>query len=661
MHPRHLLLIEFVLIFIVKVRIIINILGIYQIRKLQEHTFIHLIKETVQKKIGRGKYPIRWKVSNSCVDFKWLRMVWKCIVNEFSQKLDRFQDLPLIPEKVDENEYQMHAMRENIMVGSVSKNISICLDMLSIKVLRDLPKYISLHPQLNNFIPAVSLTNVVNAINLLGQISSWEESVELFNNQSTEDQKIDFLQFISKESSTFGTSSLEVLKSLKLFATQERFVSIRENKKLLTRDLPVLYPSEIIKTSDKQIIYFATELGAHELQDTEIFSCVLGCILNGNLYNKKQIQDVMKYIIENKIYNISDNMFQLVQNVPFVTTETNEQKTATELFDPEDEVICYLISDRSRFPSPNIQRKGIKVLRKLGLKSRQDLTTRDIYNAAKAVHESSINDDVTVEIKKKQSAVFKILTEREELLNICIPGSDACLKNMLMDMEIVRPFQPPTSPLPNMEWFRCNHFFCKPLAVYSSEYLDLVGYVAPVFSSDEFPKLALHLELNRKPSLGKVLQQHSLYVVNYREEYKSEYLLPIKRIYTFLARTCTSYVNDIKVKKMWMGDGFVEPNQIYINRGADDIDVKPYIVPLPKEFETKNDIKDLAEHFGCKKNQTPETLVSILHLLKSKYEKHTHEMDCVLFDMDIIIRILNKLKSVPEIEDMNVPIPIHST
>lgn len=56
-----------------------------------------------------------------------------------------------------------------------------------------------------------------------------------------------------------------------------------------------------------------------------------------------------------------------------------------------------------------------------------------------------------------------------------------------------------------MEWFRCNYFFCKFLVVYSSEYLDLVGYVVLVFLFDEFLKFVFYFELNRKLSLGKVL------------------------------------------------------------------------------------------------------------------------------------------------------------
>lgn len=619
------------------------ILGIYQIRILQEQSFIHLFKETVQKNIGYGQCPIRWKLSDSSVE--WLRMVWECIVKEFSQKLEVFQDLPLIPEKINENEYQMHALKENILVGNISENISTCLDMLSIKVLGSFPKYISVHPQLDHFIPAVSVMNVVNAIALLGQKSSWEDIVSQFNNQCTADQKTDFLQFISKERQRMGTFSVQVLKSLKIFATQQQFVSIRDNGNLLTKDLPVFYPSEVVKTSDKKVIYFAKELGAHELQDAEIFSNVLTCVLKGNVYNKKETQDVMKYTIEKKIYNMNGTMFQLVKSIPFVTTGTNNQRTAAELFDPEDEIICNLVSDRSKFPSPSIQHKGIKVLRKLGLKSREHVSSADIYHAAKAVHESSIeNKEVTADVIAKQSAIFRILTEREALLTEYIPGSNAYLKNLLMDMEIVLPYQAPALPLPNLLWFRYQHFFCKPSQVFNCEYWDLIGHVAPVISPNTSTNLIQHFRWNRKPDLEVVLQQHSLYVDNYQEKYKSEYILPIKRLYTYLAeismlRNCIN----ICVDRMWMGDGFIQPDQIYINRCPDDIDIKPYLVPLPTEFLT-NGIERLAEHLGCKKKQTTESLISILNVIKSYHEQKNSEKDRIRFDMDIIIRILNKLK-----------------
>uniref|UniRef100_A0A8W8HXQ4 Sacsin n=1 Tax=Magallana gigas TaxID=29159 RepID=A0A8W8HXQ4_MAGGI len=635
--------------------------GLSQVRHLQEQHFIDLLKETIQRNIGAEQFPIKWTLPNSDVDINWLRMVWECIVNECPQKLDRFKDLPLIPEKINENEYQLHALRENMLIGHVSENISNCLDMLSIKVLGDVPQYILVHPQLNRFVPDLSVVNVYSAIHLVSQMSNWGEIVKGFNNNSTDQQKNEFLQFLCKERPTISPCLLQILQTLKLFTTKTEHVCITENGNLLTKDLPIPYPCEIIQTLDKDIIYFAEKLGAHKLQDTEIYLNVLKSILSGNTYNEQQVQKIMKYILDNKVYELDDTLRQLVIKVPFVKTKTNEQRTVEQLFDPEDELLGSLISDPSQFPSSNIQQKEIKVFRDLGLKSRKCVTTTDIYNAAKMVHENSGKNNASGEMKAKQIALFTILEEREELLQQTIPILDgAHLKSALSDLEIVQPLQTPTSLIPNLSWYRCNHAFCKPSKVYNGKYGDLIGYVAPVISPDTSPKLIQHFEWNRKPDLEMVLQQHSLYADNYQEEYKSEYLLPIKRLYTYLAEFCASaiYVN-ISVDKMWMGEGFVEPNQVCISRNSDDIEIKPYLVPLPKEFQT-NDMKCFAERLGCRKQQTTECLISILHTLKCKYETYDASNDCTLLDMDIIIRILNKLKNVPGIEDMDVPIPIHS-
>ncbi|XP_052698442.1 sacsin-like [Crassostrea angulata] len=635
--------------------------GTSQVQHLQEQSFVNLLEATIKRNIGGGQYPIEWRLAYSNVDFNWLRMVWECIVNDFTQKLERFQDLPLIPEKINVNEYQLHALRENMLIGRVSENISNCLDMLSIKVLGDVPRYISVHPQLNRFIPHVSVLNVYSAIQLIGQKSNWREIVQWFNNNSTANQKNEFLHFLCMERPTIGQNVIQILQTLKLFATQTKYVCIRENGNLLTKKLPMSYPTEVIQTLDRDIIYFAEKLGAHKLQDSDIFSNILTSVLSGYTYNEQQVRNIMKYIMENKIYELNYNLRQLVKKVPFVTTNTKDRRTVEELFDPEDELLQNLISDPSQFPSSNIQRREIKVLRELGLKSRKCVTTTDIYNAAKLVHENSVRHNASAEVKVKQTALFTILEEREELLQQTIPILDgAYLKSALSDLEIVQPLQTPTSLIPNLSWYRCNHAFCKPSEVYNGKYGDLIGYVAPVISPDTSPKLIQHFGWNRKPDLKMVLQQHSLYVDNYQEEYKSEYLLPIKRLYTYLSEFCASsmYVN-ISVDKMWMGEGFVEPNQICINQSSDDIEIKPYLVPLPKEFQT-NGMKCLAEHLGCRKQQTTECLIFILHSLKCKYETYDASSNCILLDMDIIIRILNKLKNVPGIEGMDVPIPIHS-
>lgn len=330
---------------------------------MQEQSFILLLKETIQKNISGDQYPIYWNISNSSLDFNWLRKVWKCIVQEFPLKLHIFQDLPLIPEKLHDKEYQLHALREDMMIGNVSENISKCLDMFCIKVLKNVPDFILDHPNLNHFVPDVSIMNVDNAIGLLAQKFTLINYIQHFNSQSSPDQKNEFLYFLCKDRHNFGTDSLKVLQMMEVFSTSQGFGSIIENKNLLTREIPVPYPSEVIQTLESNIIHFAKQLGAYELRDTEIFSNVLKSVLDKK-YNTEQVNNIMKFIIENKIYELDETLYQLVRKVPFVTTESNEQKTAQELFDPQDDIVQKIISDRSQFPSPSISSKGLKVLRK---------------------------------------------------------------------------------------------------------------------------------------------------------------------------------------------------------------------------------------------------------------------------------------------------------
>nr|XP_022329303.1 sacsin-like [Crassostrea virginica]XP_022329305.1 sacsin-like [Crassostrea virginica]XP_022329306.1 sacsin-like [Crassostrea virginica] len=632
--------------------------GMYQVQFLNDHDFIDLLKKTVGKNIGEGQCPITWNLSRSSLNFDWLERIWKFLAENFQNDLERFQYLPLIPEERSENEILMHALTENLLVGHLSENIALCLKRLSIKVLSVLPKFIMHHSQLKCFIPEATVTNTINAINAVRGLPDLKEKVMDFNNNSTGDQKEEFLRFLCKERRNFEDSPAKhVYKSLKLFQIEGNFVNIMENCEILSKNIPVPYPSGVIHIREKNIIHFATQLGAKELKDVEIFSKILTSLLDTSFYSNAEMLEIMKFVIGEKIYTLNDNLFQLTCRVPFVTTGTNKQKAAADLFDPEEKILCKLISDQSQFPAQNVSQKEIKVLRKLGLKSSKGLTATDIYKAALEVHRGSMENNVTTEIKERQLAIFKILSEREELLNQPVKNKDGSLRTFLMGLEIVEPLSSPTFCIPNLQWYNCNHYFCEPSQVYSHHYGSLIGHVAPVIPVNTQSILVKHLGGNREPHLGLILQQHSLYVENYQEEYKSEYLLPVKQLYQYLAKMQTGC--QIGLDKMWMGDGFVPPNQIYINSNADDINIKPYLIPLPKELQT-TDIKQLASRLGCMENQTAETLVSVLQLLKQKHEQDNPEKSSYFVDLDIVIRILNKLKNVLDIHTKTVPIPIHT-
>ncbi|XP_048734804.2 sacsin-like [Ostrea edulis] len=634
--------------------------GIYQIRHLHETNFIELLKRTIHTNIGDGPCPVTWTISNSNLDYKWLERVWGLIVDKLPNKLNIVSHLPLIPERRGSDTYHLHILDGTLMLGKLSKNISICLKLLSINVLGTLPEFVLHHSQLHKFIPDTSPVNIINVINRVGQMHGWKEWVAHFNRSASVDLKTEFLQFLSRNRQQLRVFSIQVLKNLAIFRTQTGCVSITQNQRILSQNLPVPYPSSVILTTETDVIYFAKQLGGYVLGETDIFKEILQSTLDQTFYNENDMQTVMDFIIENKIYNRNNELLQLVRRVPFVPTDTNMYKTPSELFDPHDEIVCKIVLNRSMFPSKNVQKKRIKVLTKLGLKSNEMLTATEIYHAAIDIHQSSIEDHVTTADRERQAAVMKVLSNRRTLFDEYVPNKWLKLRSVLMELEIIYPLQNPISPIPNLSWFKSEHFYCKPSDVYHSKYEGLVGYVAPVIPSDVSSKLVEEFGWNRIPNLELVLQQHSKFLEKYAEEYKSEFLLPIKRLYEYLAKLSVSDGNiDIHLEQMWMGDGFVEPSQICIHTSPEDIELRPYLVPLPKDFQTY-EMKHLADQLGCKHKQTRETLVAILDSLKEKHEKGPLRTDYILRDIDITIRILNKLKSLPEISTLNISIPIHS-
>lgn len=220
---------------------------------------------------------------------------------------------------------------------------------------------------------------------------------------------------------------------------------------MLTKNIPISYPTKIIQTLNKNIIYFTKKLNTHKLQNSNIFSNILTSILNKYTYNKQQIQNIIKYIIKNKIYKLNYNLHQLIKKIPFIKTNTNKQKTIKKLFNPKNKLLQNLISNPSQFPSSNIQQKKIKIFKNLKLKSQKYITTTNIYNTTKIIHKNNNKNNTSNKIKTKQITLFTILKKKKKLLQQTIPIlNNTYLKSTLNNLKIIQPLQTPTSLIPNL-------------------------------------------------------------------------------------------------------------------------------------------------------------------------------------------------------------------
>ncbi|XP_052087084.1 sacsin-like [Mytilus californianus] len=101
--------------------------------------------------------------------------------------------------------------------------------------------------------------------------------------------------------------------------------------------------------------------------------------------------------------------------------------------------------------------------------------------------------------------------------------------------------------------------------------------------------------------------------------YKPELHHFVKQIYSFLddATIDNALIESMKNRSIvWTGNGFCQPQKIYLNSSNDDIHLEPYLYQLPGEFLY---MKDFFHRLGCKMCQSPELLVDVQEQIKQHH------------------------------------------
>jgi hypothetical protein len=95
-------------------------------------------------------------------------------------------------------------------------------------------------------------------------------------------------------------------------------------------------------------------------------------------------------------------------------------------------------------------------------------------------------------------------------------------------------------------------------------------------------------------------------------------------------------------KWIWTGNGFKTPDRIYLQTKPSDVSLKPYVFPLPSEFQ----ISKLLPFFKSRKcidNQNTRLLITVLEIIKVKYENGSQTEASPKTDMQLIVNILKGL------------------
>ncbi|VDH93747.1 Hypothetical predicted protein [Mytilus galloprovincialis] len=315
-----------------------------------------------------------------------------------------------------------------------------------------------------------------------------------------------------------------------------------------------------------------------------------------------------------------------------------------------------MFNDKGKFPQ-NKEITYLNTLKTFGLKSSAYLNSTNIYDVAICIHRKASLPQTPFIAEEQANGLLNILMKNEHILESF--HMNRKLKNVLADLKIIRPLRKPKSYPEVLKWFDCPDAFCKPTEmVYNAE--NLVGSTMPLF-----PDLPMKLIQKLNPScqnipIAKVFEQLLLLSKSYSEMYKPEFHHFVKQIYKFLneATIDKALIGSIENRSVvWTGDGFCQPQKIYLNSSNDDIHLEPYLFQLPGEFIV---MKEFFQRLGCKLCQCPKILVDVQNQIMQRHIQVRTEIE-YRRDLRHNIDILNYFKSHSLCAiDFNVLIPVET-
>lgn len=619
----------------------------------------NLLKITIDTHIEtRTGQVLRWEESRmQKTGMVWLRKVWQ-FVNQYP--LSSLSHLHLIPSTCTGELYRVSTtfiVKSSRGCNDIPTGVCRCLGYLDIVVLEPVPAVIDGHNDVRNYILLPTIENVLHMLEKVQMSDKASQMIQRFNNSISHDERSQFVEYISGYSK-MNYHVANLLSAMNLFKEKNsgRNVSVNQVRRIAeTEGLPVTYHIESLDCSDWKYRNLANLLNVPVIQKEDVIIGILGCLMSGTHYGTDEKNTFMTYILNNlNFFHKRDAMVIIVQNVQFVYNNSGQVKRVSELFDPEDEILELIIVDRNQFPRTQNITYEIKTLRKLGLKSTSQLTGEDLLACAKYIHNNSSNTSQ----RERSDKLLEILQRYSSLLHGYINGRH--LYQHLVDLRFIQPSQRRSEFPASLPWFPDAASYCRPVDILSPQHSKLVGSVKPVLQNQMSSELSACFGWNKNPAIGIVIEQLFIITERYEDRNKPELLPVISEIYLFLA-ACYDKSPEFQQlqnhKWIWTGNGFKTPDRIYLQTKPSDVSLKPYLFPLPSEFQISK-LLPFFKNIQCIDNQNTRLLIMVLEMIKVKYENRNQSETSPNTDMQLIVNILNKLKELPAEDLVGVLVPI---
>nr|XP_034318199.1 sacsin-like isoform X8 [Crassostrea gigas] len=600
--------------------------GYYAFQKLFPTIWIKFLCEISKKTEMKTEKPKLLRQSSAIYGDNWLAKVWRYLANLHQISLDPVQELFLIKTKESDN------LKKVSDVFFCETDIDDC----NLKTLAYFKIWVVDTTFHDNYLLKPG-RGIVQEFTNEGKRKVLERCITngllLFNNQSTDTEKEWFKIFLPDTTPKSLISSLQKLNIFKCFSSVHPvcsgYTSLDQCDKVYigNRDFPIQFPTKMIMSTNRLEERLLLELNASYVDLTE---CVQNLLKENSKQLLKATDEVKRrfcfYVLGKKLELRNWEKIQTHLNeVKFIKNGTEQLYSAKELYDPNDCVLKELFLGESKFPEERTEEMALlcNVEFQNGQSSEFML---DIVRTCQKFEK--ISSDLK---ERKSDALLQILRQNPKIVE------SLCKK--IGRFKVVPFKEEKNSNYPkSMNWYAQPEKFVSFEMMYSSQYIFIIGSVLPTPKKEweEF------IDRSKQPALSDVIRHFHKVVMCYNEEEHTGYSFMMEKVYRYLAGKIQSIVVKLPTNCVFTEKGFLPASKIYIEHKKSDLDLKPYFIPLPKEYVA---LKTLFEKFDCKKSQSSELLVQcLIEIEKSHQEKNT-ESDSI----EDIIKVEQILKKLSEL------------
>ncbi|KAJ8257133.1 hypothetical protein COCON_G00192850 [Conger conger] len=331
-------------------------------------------------------------------------MVWKHLYINFADDLSIFEDMPLIPNvPLADNMDSLELLRLRtpspiILIDEeeapLPESLPEIMKKLGVVVIEKLDSCLQ-HPLLKNYIHLLSPSTLLHVMDrypsqrVVSQISSLDGKHKVVLrgflaglSEVTEKEK-----YILQELAIFEKIGPCTEKGMPMFIPLKGARALHHSAKL-PADLRLSV--NIIDCSDEATIRLIKMLRVEQIKSTECLKLIVQD-LEKNFYAKDEVTKIMFWVLEHLSFlkNENPSVIKLLSSQKFILASSGKPIAATDLFDPELEILqnLFYMEEKTRFPpstytsSPDI----LHSLRQLGLKLEEVLPSHvfDVVNTVK--------------------------------------------------------------------------------------------------------------------------------------------------------------------------------------------------------------------------------------------------------------------------------------